>query len=255
MFRFQGIDEGRCLCQTREVATMKTVFLGFLSMFLLLLPAEVLAGGPKLVAADADFSFGQVFQGTKVEHTFRFRNDGEAPLTVEKVRSSCGCTAALLSATLIPPGGTGEIRTTFDSARFRGAVVKTVYLYVNDPMQPVAQFQLRGTVKPELVLEPEQVELGKLTPGTETEARATLTNQGEQEITLSPPETTSSELRAELAALQLPPGKSVQLVVRALPREGKARLSGYVMIKTSSPRVPQLRLPVYGSVEESPLGR
>jgi len=47
---------------------MKTVFLGFLSMFLLLLPAEVLAGGPKLVAADADFSFGQVFQGTKVEH-------------------------------------------------------------------------------------------------------------------------------------------------------------------------------------------
>jgi hypothetical protein len=156
---------------------------------------------------------------------------------------------------LIPPGGTGEIRTTFDSARFRGAVEKTVYLYVNDPAQPVAQFHLRGTVKPELVLEPEQVELGKLTPGTETEVRATLTNQGEQELTLSPPETTSSELNAELASLQLPPGKSVQLVVKALPREGKARLSGYVMIKTSSPRVPQLRLPVYGSVEESPPAR
>ncbi|HXV21736.1 MAG TPA: DUF1573 domain-containing protein [Desulfuromonadales bacterium] len=234
---------------------MKTIFLGFLSVFLLLLPAEAPAGGPKLVAADADFSFGQVFQGTKVEHTFRFRNNGEAPLAVEKVRSSCGCTAALLSATSIPPGGTGEIRTTFDSARFRGAVVKTVYLYVNDPAQPVAQFHLRGTVMPELVLEPEQVELGKLTPGTETEARAILTNQGEQEITLSPPETTSSELNAELAAMQLPPGKSVQLIVKALPREGKARLSGYVMIKTSSPRVPMLRLPVYGNVGENSPGR
>jgi hypothetical protein len=234
---------------------MKAGFLGFLSMFLLLLPAGVLAGGPKLVAADADFSFGQVFQGTKVEHVFRFRNDGEAPLTVEKVRSSCGCTAALVSATLIPPGGTGEIRTTFDSARFRGAVEKTVYLYVNDPTQPVVQFHLRGTVMPELVLEPEQVELGKLVPGAETEARATLTNKGDQAITLSPPETTSSELNAELAALQLPPGKSVQLIVKALPREGKSRLSGYIMIKTSSPRVPQLRLPVYGSFEGGPPGR
>jgi hypothetical protein len=35
-----------------------------------------------------------------------------------------------------------------------------------------------------------------------------------------------------------------------LPREGKLRLSGYVMVKTSNPRVPELRLPVYGSVGE-----
>jgi hypothetical protein len=234
---------------------MKSAFLGFLSIFLLLLPAGAFAGVPKLVAANADFSFGQVFQGTKVEHTFRFRNAGDAPLTVEKVRSSCGCTAALLSATLIPPGGTGEIRTTFDSARFRGAVLKTVYLYVNDPAHPVAQFHLRGTVNPELVLEPEQVELGRLVPGTESEARAILTNQGEQTISLSAPETTSSELNAELEGLQLPPGKSVHLVVKALPREGKSRLSGYVIIKTDNPRVPQLRFPVYGSFDENPPGR
>lgn len=234
---------------------MKSGFLGILSIFLLLLPSAGLAGGPKLVVEDADFSFGQVFQGGKVEHTFRFRNSGEAPLTVEKVRSSCGCTAALLSATLIPPGGTGEIRTTFDSGRFRGAVVKTIYLYVNDPVQPVAQFNLRGTVKPELVLEPEQVDLGRLTSTAAAEAHITLTNQGEQAISLSPPETTGPELQAELAAMQLPAGKSVQLVVRAKPQEGKSRLSGYIMIKTSNPRVPELRLPVYGSVAESPSGR
>lgn len=230
---------------------MKPGFLVVLSICLLSLPAAVLAGGPKLVVENADFSFGQVFQGTKVEHTFRFRNTGEAPLNVEKVRSSCGCTAALLSATLIPPGGTGEIRTTFDSGRFRGAVVKTIYLYVNDPQQPVAQFHLRGTVKPELVVEPDQVDLGQLIPGNASEAHVTLVNQSEQEITLSPPETTGPELQAELAATQLPAGKSVQLVVRAKPREGKSRLSGYIMIKTSSPRVPELRLPVYGSVGES----
>lgn len=233
---------------------MKPILLGFLSVFLLLLPAGGFAGGPKLVVEDADFSFGQVSQGVKVEHTFRFRNAGEAPLNVEKVRSSCGCTAALLSATQIPPGGTGEIRTTFDSGRFRGAVVKTVYLYVNDPQQPVAQFHLRGTVKPELVMDPAQIDLGKLIPGRSAEARVTLTNQGEQEITLAAPDATSPELQAELSENRLSPGKSVQLVVKAKPKEGKPRLSGYVMIKTSNPLVPELRLPVYGSIaqERSP---
>ena len=234
----------------RMVQAMKSGFFVVLSIFFLLLPSAVLAGAPKLVVEDADFSFGEVFQGINVEHTFRFRNAGDAPLSVEKVRSSCGCTAALLSATLIPPGGVGEIRTTFDSGRFRGAVVKTVYIYVNDPQQPVAQFHLRGTVKPELVLGPEQVDLGKLAPGLAAEARVTLTNQGERMIVLSAPETTSPELQAELTATQLPAGQSVQLVVRALPREGKLRLSGYVMVKTSNPRVPELRLPVYGSVGE-----
>ena len=109
---------------------MKPGFLGVLLAVFLLLPLAVQAEGPKLVVEDADYSFGQTFQGTKVEHTFSFRNTGDAPLTVEKVRSSCGCTAALVSATLIPPGGKGEIRTTFDSGRFRGPVVKTIYLYV-----------------------------------------------------------------------------------------------------------------------------
>jgi len=228
---------------------MKSIIPFILSLVFLLQPSAALASGPKLVAEDVDFNFGEVYQGRKIEHTFRFRNAGDATLVVDKVRSSCGCTAALLSSQQIPPGGAGEIRTTFDSGRFRGAVVKTVYLYVNDPQQPVAQFHLRGTVKPELVMSPEQADFGRLIPGRSAEVRITLTNQGDQEITLSTPETTSPELQAELTGSQLPVGNSVQLVVKAKAREGKPRLSGYVMIKTSSSLVPELRLPVYGSIE------
>lgn len=227
---------------------MKSVVLVLLSAVFFLLPAAALASGPKIVVEDADFNFGEVFQGRKLDHTFRFRNAGDATLVVDKVRSSCGCTAALLSSQQIPPGGSGEIRTTFDSGRFRGLVVKTIYLYVNDPQQPVAQFHLRGTVKPELVMAPEQADFGRLTPGRSAEVRITLTNQGEQEITLATPETTSPELQAELTGTSLPVGSSVQLLVKAKAREGKPRLSGYVMIKTSSPQIPELRLPVHGLI-------
>jgi len=234
---------------------MRPKQLGVLLFVLFLLP--VVAGAvesPKLVVEESDYSFGQILQGTRVEHTFRFRNDGTLPLLIEKVRSSCGCTAALASATEIAPGAVGELRTTFDSARFRGPVVKTVYLYVNDPMQSVAQFYLRGAVKSEFVLQPEQLDLGQVAPGETAEARITLSNQGEQTITLSAPETTASELQVELAGSELPPGESTQIVVRGTAREGKKGFNGYVLIKTGSPRMPELRIPVYGRIAVNAAG-
>ena len=42
---------------------------------------------PKIVFDQKDFDFGEVEAGQKIEHVFTFRNKGEGPLTIEKVRS------------------------------------------------------------------------------------------------------------------------------------------------------------------------
>lgn len=210
------------------------------------------ASAPKIAVDQENFSFGQIYQGEKVEHTFHFQNTGDAPLNVEKVRTSCGCTAALLSETVIGPGETGEVSATFDSARFRGEVIKTIYLYTDDPLKPVTQLYIRGSVKPEIVQDPERVELGAIQPEVEKEVRVTLTNQGEKEIALPSIQVTAPELKAELSSDVLLPGKAVQLLIKATPREGRERLSGYVIVKTNSPYVPELRIPVYGSVTAAP---
>jgi hypothetical protein len=212
------------------------------------------AAAPKIVVDQENFNFGRIYQGEKVVHTFRFQNAGDAPLNIEKVRTSCGCTAALLSSEVIAPGEKGEVGTTFDSARFRGDVIKTIYLYTDDPLKPVIQLFLRGSVKPEIVQDPERVELGLLQPEVEKEVRVTLTNQGEKEITFPSIQVTAPELQAELSSDVLLPGKAVQILIKATPREGKTRLSGYVIVKTSSSHVPELRIPVYGSVTALPGG-
>jgi P pilus assembly chaperone PapD len=223
-----------------------------LAGLLLLAPSLSWAAAPRLTVAETDFSFGQVFQGEKVEHSFRFRNGGDAPLLVERVQSSCGCTAALVSATTIPPGGEGEIRTTFDSGRFSGPVQKSVTLYVNDPQRRRVEFRLRGTVRPELLLQPAQLELQGLQPGETKEARVTVTNQGAREIALTAVQTTLAELQVELASTPLAPGGSAELVVRLTPKAGKGRVGGYVLIRTSSENVPELRLPVTGAIAPRP---
>jgi hypothetical protein len=44
--------------------------------------------GPKIVALEPTYSFGKVKQGTEVEHVFKIRNEGTAPLVIEKAKGS-----------------------------------------------------------------------------------------------------------------------------------------------------------------------
>jgi hypothetical protein len=40
------------------------------------------------------------------------------------------------------------------------------------------------------------------------------------------------------------------LTVTVTPTAGKRKLNGYVILTTSSPRVPELRIPVFASIPE-----
>lgn len=58
---------------------------------------------------------------------FKVRNVGKAPITINQVRTSCGCTVASLPSRpwTIPPGGGGAIRLTLDLRGKSGTVYKT----------------------------------------------------------------------------------------------------------------------------------
>lgn len=223
---------------------------------LLLLVVLLSAGGAaaavaaaRIEAPRADFDFGQVYAGRKVEHVFPFRNSGDAPLHIEKVRTSCGCTAALVSAKVVPPGGAGEVRVSFDSSRFRGPVHKTVFLYTDAPAQPIFQFNLRGSVAPQLVARPAHLDLGTLAPGGSTRVEVELSNHGEVPITLLGVRTTSPELRASLKPAQLAPGEKTTLTVRAVAGAGRRWLNGYIIIRSKGTGIPEFYLPATLRVE------
>ncbi|OGR29455.1 MAG: hypothetical protein A2091_08160 [Desulfuromonadales bacterium GWD2_61_12] len=214
----------------------------------MLLATPVLAAGPQLVAEQSELSFGEVFQGEKVERVFLFRNAGDAPLLIERVKSSCGCTAALVSSSELAPGATGELRAVFDSARFSGEVQKSIYLYTNDPARPMGQFVMRGTVRQEVTIVPPLADLGEVKAGATKEVRLVLTNQGKETIPLYGVDVLAPDLTAELAATAVSPGASVELRLKSAPGAERKRLNGYLLVKTGSGRVPELRVPVYGSV-------
>ncbi len=202
------------------------------------------AEAPKLVAENPDFHFGQIYQGARLEHTFRVDNNGDAPLVIEKISSSCGCTAALMSEMTIAPQASAELKVAFDSARFSGPVVKTVYVYTNDPLNRVAQFYIRGKVLLAFLVYPMSADFGVMEAGKDAEVLVTITNSAKQSVKILNTETNLQEVRASVSTDTLAPGEKAELHIHAAPVEGKTELKGFVVVTTDSEYTPTIKIPV-----------
>lgn len=219
-----------------------------LAIFILLLtgcfcPAMA---SPEIVTVDPAFHFGTIAEGDKVEHVFTFTNQGDKPLLIDRVRSTCGCTGTLLSQKEIPPNQSGEVKILFNSTGMHGPVVKWIYIYSNDPVNPKAKLQLNGIIKPEIDILPSQLRLTGMAPGEKRKTQITLTNNSERTIFLSNLNTAPASLTASLSDTKLEPAATVQIQISLEIPPGKKHQNGYVTLSTSSPRTPKLRIPVFG---------
>jgi hypothetical protein len=88
------------------------------------------------------FNFGEVAEGNKVEHVFKFKNTGSNPLRVNNVKPSCGCTTPDWTKEDIAPGGEGFVKVEFDSKGKQGVQKKsvTVTFENTDPKNKILNF-------------------------------------------------------------------------------------------------------------------
>ncbi len=64
---------------------------------------------PLFEFAEESHDFGSINEGDVVEHTFKFKNVGDAPLIISSATASCGCTVPEWPKEPIPVGEEGEI--------------------------------------------------------------------------------------------------------------------------------------------------
>lgn len=76
--------------------------------------------------------------------TFTVKNDGDKPLVISNVTTSCGCTVADWTKTPIAPGATGVVTSVFD-AKALGRFNKSVGVYCNASARPI-YLTVRGEV-------------------------------------------------------------------------------------------------------------
>lgn len=111
------------------------------------------------------FDFGAVYEGDKIIHIYKFKNAGQGVLKIEKVRSSCGCTAVNLTSKEVEPGEFGEIKTTFNSKNYKGRITKRIYVHSNDPDEHIVTLTITGIVKVDGVVNPNGLNFGEIYEG------------------------------------------------------------------------------------------
>ncbi len=103
-------------------------------------------GKPIIVFAEKSFGFGAVPEEIgKVTHEFTFINQGDAPLVIQQVIASCGCTTPVWPKEPIPPGGHGTIQVTYSTVNRPGVFTKSITIYNNSNDNPITLY-IKGQV-------------------------------------------------------------------------------------------------------------
>jgi len=93
---------------------------------------EAKVNGPVITFEKKVHDFGDMYQGDKVEQTFKFTNTGNEPLIITNVQVTCGCTTPKgWPRDPIAPGGKGELTVAFNSAGKMGRQNKVVTVISN----------------------------------------------------------------------------------------------------------------------------
>jgi hypothetical protein len=107
---------------------------------------------PRLSLQTEKLDFGDVINGEVISQEVIVRNEGEAPLVVKEVSTSCGCTQASVEPMVIAPGEAGVLHIEFDSgahgSELTGELIRQVFLLTNDPERPEVVVEIAARVLP-----------------------------------------------------------------------------------------------------------
>lgn len=88
--------------------------------------------------------YGEIEKGADGLRVFEFKNAGNAPLIIENVYSSCGCTTPSWTKTAVAPGESGKIEVKYNTS-IVGPIRRTITIYSNADENPKA-IKIKGRV-------------------------------------------------------------------------------------------------------------
>lgn len=101
---------------------------------------------PKAVFKSLVHDYGKVEESQgSVSCEFVFKNTGNAPLIIQRVQTTCGCTTPDSPKEPILPGKEGKITVTYSTIGRPGFIDKKVTVFTNVPDE-VYVLQLKGEV-------------------------------------------------------------------------------------------------------------
>lgn len=107
---------------------------------------------PKIALSAYSFDAGDIDPAKgKWEKVFYIKNKGNAPLVIEGISTSCGCTTAEAAESELLPGESTQLKVVYDPNThpgITGRIERVVYVSSNDPENSEAELKITANVVP-----------------------------------------------------------------------------------------------------------
>ena len=206
---------------------------------------------PRLVWDHKQFDFRKAVSGTTLEHAYRFVNKGDAVLEIRKVKPSCGCTAALLSAPQVKPGESGLLRVRFDTRDRRGPQHIQIHVYSNDALERdqgenVSILHLKGTLETVLEVLPQAAYFPSFLAGTEQVREVTVLPKDCDKVVVKAVRCDNPFVRVSHERFVRQEKLGFRLRIALITAVPTGRVQGMIHVETDHVRQPSLAIRVFG---------
>ncbi len=206
----------------------------------LLWPAAIFAASPRIACEVPTLDFGTRDSSEIVEHIFKLKNTGDSDLVITAIRPACGCTAAELTNSTIPPGESANLAAKLTLAGRSGDIHKTILIESNDPANPAFQLAMQGKIVTEVAVVPPVLTLRQSAPGQPASGAVQITSTGKPfRIT----QAESSDLSVRVRSTPMQDGVSHQITASLEKIPASDPQPFLIMLQTDNPRVPTIDIP------------
>ena len=98
------------------------------------------------VAGGDEYDFGTMGKKQTLKHTFVIHNDGDYPLQIKLLETSCKCTLADVDEEEIPPGNSRDLTLEWTPEDYSEQFSQNARIQTNDPEQRILELRVVGRV-------------------------------------------------------------------------------------------------------------
>lgn len=206
--------------------------------------------GPRIAVKPIRTSLGRNAPGATARATIEIENNGDEPLVVYDLKSSCGCAPATLATPEIAPGAKGAIYVSVSMPSHAGPVMHRVMFKTNDPENSLITVPLDAVSAWPVVASPKELHFPSLQVARESRrlielVSPTLENFEVLNVTCS---TGWVSVKSHSPAA-LPSSRHKFTVTVAPPIDGP--LAERISFHTNLTDLPVIAIPVTGEVGET----
>ena len=92
-------------------------------------------------------NLGEISDKSVVRKTVTLSNPGRKPLEIKKIQGNCDCLMIEAPKNVLAPGESMELTLVFDPVGRKGIDQRNIYLFSNDPVNPVQLIVLKSRIE------------------------------------------------------------------------------------------------------------